>query len=362
MERLLLNLAEGISEYAEVTVIGPKGCSEHLPVEIATTEAPKTLVSFLLVATWLTNRACRRTDFDIVIGGSGLVAPILLWAKVFYKAKTLVYLHGLDLVVDSLIYQCLFTPTIRAVEKVIVNSRNTKKIAISKGISQSKISIIHPGTSIPKQPDTRDLALFRKKHNIAFEKVMVFVGRLTKRKGLSKFIELCLPNILSSLPSSGLLIVGSQAQDSLNRMGEEKQIHHLLNNYDYENKIQFLGQLTDEELATCYAVSDVHIFPLIEVPGDVEGFGMVAIEAAALGTPTVAFNTGGVADAIKPTSGRLVAPGDYNGFTRGVLDMIHQSSADRASCIEHARSFRWEKVNQQFRDVVIGSSLHSEPR
>src|SRR5690606_3589327 len=87
--------------------------------------------------------------------------------------------------------------------------------------------------------------------------------------------------------------------------------------------LRFLGVITDAQLATAYEAADVHIFPVRYIPGDPEGFGMVAIEAAAHGTPTVAFATGGVIDAVASgQSGQLVPPGDYAALAQAALEAL----------------------------------------
>jgi phosphatidylinositol alpha-1,6-mannosyltransferase len=71
---------------------------------------------------------------------------------------------------------------------------------------------------------------------------------------------------------------------------------------------------------------------------------MVAVEAAAYGVPTVAFATGGVADAVADgQSGRLIPTGDYAAFAESVAVTLVQRETLRASCIEFAGRFAWPK-------------------
>jgi len=70
MERLLQNLAYGIAQYADLTVIGPRGCAKHLPDDVTVHETSSTLVPFLLGSTLLALVACRKTPFNVIIGGS----------------------------------------------------------------------------------------------------------------------------------------------------------------------------------------------------------------------------------------------------------------------------------------------------
>ena len=96
----------------------------------------------------------------------------------------------------------------------------------------------------------------------------------------------------------------------------------------------------------------MHVFPVRDLPGDVEGFGMVAIEAAAHGLPTVAFDVGGVADAVVThRNGHLVRAEDHAAFARAVCEMI--SAHDRAGTSARARAFAQGFSWQRFgRDVI----------
>lgn len=352
MERLMQHLACGMAEYADLTVIGPRGCAQSLPVNVQVYETSDKLATFLLCSTWLGIKVCSKREFDIVIGGSGLIAPTLRILSLIFRCKTAIYLHGLDIIVDNYWYQQIFVPCLQRVYLTIVNSRNTRKLAIDKGVKETRITVVNPGTDISEMPAKAALKQFRLDHDISFSKIMIFVGRMTRRKGLSAFIEKCLPSILAKVPDAGLIVVGDNPQSSLNHLGEEREIVAKAAESEHKNRIVFLGRLNDNDLATCYALADVQILPLREVDGDIEGFGMVAIEAAALGTPTVAFALGGVSDAISPANGLLVAADRYDLYAEAISDILSQAPIDYASCRRHAENFSWVNVNAQFRQAL----------
>lgn len=351
MERLLLNAATGIADYAELTVIGPKGCAEHLPPDVTVREAPTGLGPFLAVAAVQVMRLAAR-PWDAVLGGSGLTAPLLLLCRAQLRCPTAVLLHGLDVVIDSRIYQALFVWCIRRVDCVIANSNKTRELAQSRGVAPERIVVINPGTSLPPTPEPATSAALRENHGILFKRYLVFVGRLTRRKGLSQFLRHCLPQILREMPDCGLVVVGESPTQSLNRLGEESEVLSAITEENLDDRVRFLGKLSDEDLLTCYADAAVQVFPLVEVPGDVEGFGMVAVEAAACGTPTVAFRLGGVADAISTENGHLLRPGDYQAFAAAVIDVLRTGKPDATSCRNFARGFSWEHYHKRLRDAL----------
>ena len=352
MERLTHNLVLGVTEYAQVTVIGPHGCRAHLPESVEVHECSSGLAGFLGGSTLAALRIVRKGRFDVVIGGSGLVAPLLLQLKILFYCRTVALVHGLDVIVDNWLYQRLFIPALRHVDQVIANSRNTKRLAVDRGVRDERITIIHPGTHIPEMPDEHRKLDFLQRYNIRYERYMLFVGRMTRRKGLSSFIRNSLPTILQACPNSELVIVGDDADNSLNREGEKAAVLAAIEETGLEDKVTFLGKVDDRDLESAYACAAVHVFPLIEVPGDVEGFGMVAIEAAAMGTPTVAFDIGGAQDALPAESRDLIAAAHYMLLAQTVSHYLKGFAEPQQYLLQHAKKFSWPNYTQKLRALI----------
>jgi len=109
-------------------------------------------------------------------------------------------------------------------------------------------------------------------------------------------------------------------------------------------------------LHDAYFGADLHVFPVRDLPGDTEGFGMVAIEAAAHGLSTVAYATGGVIDAVwEGQSGRLIPPGDAAGFAQAVLATLAAPLAPEGSRT-FAQGFAWDEFGRR-----ITESLPANP-
>ena len=102
-----------------------------------------------------------------------------------------------------------------------------------------------------------------------------------------------------------------------------------------------------------YMAADVMIFPVQEIPGDIEGFGMVAIEAAAHNLPTVAFAVGGVPDAVNDgISGSLITPGDNESFALETIKFLDPHSRLRTTSRQFAESFCWQAFGQRLRSIL----------
>ncbi|MDR0441657.1 MAG: glycosyltransferase, partial [Candidatus Accumulibacter sp.] len=100
MERLNLHMVEELARAAEVRLIAPEGAVDHAPPGVAVMQIPLRPVSrFLLGATWRTIRAARAWKPEIILAGSGLMAPSALAAARLCGARAAAYVHGLDLTV-----------------------------------------------------------------------------------------------------------------------------------------------------------------------------------------------------------------------------------------------------------------------
>lgn len=340
---------ETLASRFEVTLIGPSGCGEFAPKNVSVVECPPAPFSFLTMALLRGWRFSNKKKFDLVLGGSGLVAPVTWFLSRIAKARSLIFVHGLDLVVDNAVYQWLFVPFLRHHDRVIANSQNTREIAVGKGCQSDRVKIVNPGSTIPPEPTLLDAAQSRARLGFEDKKIILFVGRIVRRKGLAEFLERAWPRIVAAQPDALLLVAGDSPDDALLQdPNGAKRLVQAIECYGSDT-VHFLGTVGDDKLWDCYAAAEVLVFPLIRVSGDVEGFGMVAIEAAASGTPTVAFPVGGVVDAVADgVNGILVPEGDYEAFADAVLSICQGGPPSRSSCRNHAEKFSWEAHGEKF--------------
>jgi len=353
MERLNQQLARALQARARLRVCGPAGCRAGLGMPFGqVAEAPhRPLPWFLLRTLGNTIRACLRDSPRIVFAGSGLVAPVAWLGARLRGARMVVYLHGLDIVAASRVYQRFWLPWIRRADVALVNSRHTAALAVAAGVPEANIRIVHPGTDLPA-PDPEARHRFRARHGLGDAPLMLSVGRLTRRKGLSEFVRGVLPGIVAASPDARLVVIGSDALDAVRVQGESERdrIVAAAGAAGLERSLLLLPPCDDAALADAYQAADVMVFPVRQTPGDIEGFGMVAIEAAAHGLPTVAFAVGGVTDAVAPgRSGDLVPPGDDASF--GAMTLAYLRGYDRLARQEAARAFAadfgWERFGNE---------------
>lgn len=364
MERLNWFMVRELTLRADVRVVGPTGSGTCAPEGAHVAEvALRPLWRFLLAAAFRALALARRWKPAVVIAGSGLTSlPALLVARLV-GARMAVYVHGLDLTVKHPVYRALWLPALRRADRVIANSQATATLARAIGVADHRIGIVHPGVELPsaasEQIDIRKSWIDLELRN---RPVLLSVGRLSARKGLREFVAKALPDIVKACPQVVLLIIGGTPADALHAEAQTPEsIRDTARDVGVEANLRFLGVVEDYRLlSAAYQSAAVHVFPVRQIPSDPEGFGMVAIEAASHGLPTVAFGTGGVVDAVaEGRSGRLIAPDNYDLFAQAVIELLASEGQWAAACRDFARGFAWPEfgnrlMTQLTRDAAGG--------
>lgn len=355
MERLIHHVQLSLSRFARVSLVGPSGCDEFaVDTERVIGVRIKPLWFFLVANFFATLVSAIVWRPKIVFSGSGLTAPAAVIAAKVCRAKSGSYVHGLDVIANHWLYRAAFAPFIRHLDFCVANSTAVGKMAVAAGVSYQRLHIINPGVGGFPASRLEFRAMLNQKYNLAQKKVLLSVGRLTARKGLTEFLARAYPIILEKTPETVLLIVGEDPQNALlNKRGGYKQdLEELVLKIGISEKVVFVGNIPDEDLSAIYEMADLHVFPVIDIPGDIEGFGMVAVEAAHFGCPTVAFDVGGVSDAVAQNiSGSLVPSGKYDEFASAVNSALENKSL-RESSKEFSKQFEWDRFGEKLESVV----------
>ncbi|MDB9822155.1 glycosyltransferase family 4 protein [Deltaproteobacteria bacterium] len=360
MEKLVWNLYNELKSDYLCSVIGPSGCKKYVSARDCSLESPVSSIYMFLFIAFIEGVFCsavRRNS--ICIAGSGVTAPIAVAIKKMFNVPAVVLIHGLDLIVDNRIYQRYFVPAVLNADIVIVNSQNTARLALAKGVLKDKIKVLSPGVKLPHRPYTKNN--FRKRYGVEDKKLLLSVGRLIPRKGIFEFLKFSLPEILDRCPKTVYMIIGEEPRESLKKTGNYIQkIKSIIHEKGLTKHVLLLGHVDEMTLAQAYHESDLHILPVRDIPGDIEGFGMVIIEAASYGLPTVSFSVGGVPDAIRHQySGLLVEKDNYRVLSETIINHLNGKAWDitAANCINHAKQFSWERYGIRLREIcdqVIG--------
>lgn len=358
MEKLFYHIYRQLSKDHQIAMVGPEGAESFVEQNTTIyTTLPLPVSRFLLSSQILAFKAAFKFKPDIIISASGLTAFAAYITGKLCRTPVITLVHGLDIIVDNYIYQQFFLPAIRACDAVIANSKNTARLANEKGIDLNKITVINPGVEIKvlaeSQPN-KDYIL--NGINLLQRRVLLSVGRLSPRKGLLEFIEFSLPLIRQEIPDVLLVIVGEDAHTAIGKHFIKHKIKQLLADKNLQDNVLMLGYQNDTQINEIYRYTDIFVFPIIEMPGDIEGFGMVALEAAERGVPTVAFAAGGVPDAVQEgKSGFIVTPGDYPQLANKIIRWLknNKSQVTQHLCRQFALSFCWENYYKKLNTLIL---------
>ncbi|WP_101048462.1 glycosyltransferase family 4 protein [Macromonas nakdongensis] len=364
MERLNRHMVDELARRHEVRLIAPEGAGKHTTNDVRVREVPlNPLRRFVWRSACVALAEARIWRPDVVLAGSGLTAPAAWLAARACGARAVAYVHGLDVVVPNQVYQRVWVPMLRRMDRLVANSRATAALCEAAGVAPARVGVVHPGVAMPATlPAETSVAAFRHKHGLGCKPMLLSVGRLSARKGLLEFVTHALPAIARAVPHVVLVVVGDAPKHALHAQAQSPQaIAEAAESAGVGAHVHFLGILDDAELALAYGAANLHVFPIREMAGDPEGFGMVAIEAAAHGLRTVAFAAGGVSDAVCPDrSGWLVPVGNYAGLADAVVHALACGEPTIAQCQAFASQFEWQNfglgITQELQRTITSLS------
>ncbi|HEY3235568.1 MAG TPA: glycosyltransferase family 4 protein [Polyangiaceae bacterium] len=302
----------------------------------------KHLIWFLPYAFWRV--ALTAHCYDVIHLGDAMLSAAGFLPRLFGK-RVAVSVHGLDMTFAPRLYQLYLKLFLRA-DVIIANSASTQRIAEARGFERvCAISIGVPeryfGVS---RTANRDAELEQKR---AGRVVLLTVGRLVRRKGAAWFVR----NVLPKLPKVLYVVVGvGPEHDEILRAAAETGT---------ADRVWLSGSVSDARLLDILGTSDVFVMPNIAVPGNVEGFGIVAIEASASGLPVVASRLEGIPDAVADgENGTLVPPENAAAFEAALRDLVADAT-ERRKRGERGRAYTeknysWPRIIEQYRALFAG--------
>jgi phosphatidylinositol alpha-1,6-mannosyltransferase len=315
MENLNWNIYTYLSSYAAVSVIGPY--SGEIDNNPNIHRAPKKGFLFFLIYAFIQGfyLTCTKKP-KIVFGGSLVVAPLLFFFKPFCPVAA--YAHGLDIIYENKIYQKVMRFCLRFLDGIICNSRNTQNLILQNNHQIKNLTIISPCIEFDHY---QNISL---SNRLLGNRYILSVGRLTGRKGLIEFIENCFVDIAAQFPDLELVIAGGEPKEAVyHKVGYKKKLEKCITSNNLTGRVRLLGWVSEETKKQLFAHCECLVFPVIPRKNDVEGFGIVAIEAAACGKPTIGFDVDGVGDAIiDDITGKLIPLNNYLKVTETIRLII----------------------------------------
>jgi phosphatidyl-myo-inositol dimannoside synthase len=246
---------------------------------------------------------------------------------------------GLDVVYRGVWYQRMLRWCLPFCDRVVCISDATAREVAQRGVSGERIVVIPCGLSqravVAPRPSTSQGS-----------RTLVTIGRLVPRKGVAWFLERVFPALVEMSSDLSYVIVGDGP--------ERARIASVIHAQGLSRYVTLCGALTDAERDALLAHADVFLMPNVPVAGDMEGFGIVCIEAAAHGVPVVAARLDGIPDAVQDgETGRLFAPGDAHDCQR-MIRAVLEESFDREAVAEAAwNRFGWPTLIHRYQALVF---------
>ncbi len=309
---------------------------------------------------WRTGRALStERPFDLVIAGSALTAIFAWLLTRRTEARSAVILYGLDTIYPSLVYQATFRFAVPKLDKVIAISSATRAEALARGVSAGRIEVVHPGCYGRRFMETCDTEDFREAWGLKGAKVILSAGRLVKRKGLDRFVLECLPQVVEAVPEAKLLCAGGNPEEAaVHRDDMVGAVVKAAEDAGMTDHIVITGRLSADEMVSAFQSADLFVLPAVPMKGEMEGFGIVFLEAAAAGLPSVSTRVWGIPDAVVDgETGVLVDALDYDAMARTLIELLADPERRRAlgdrgrERVEE--SFLWEHVAGIYSDVLL---------
>lgn len=284
------------------------------------------------------------SDCKIILLSDALLSLYIPFIKVLGK-KVLIRVNGLDITGPNFFYQLIIPFLTNLSDRVICISNATKNECLKRGISPKKCVVIpvgiNPNEFVLKIPKNQlRLKLFNKLEiTEQNQKILLSVGRLVKRKGVGWFLKKVMPK----LNSKYLYFISGEGP-------EKDNIQKIITQEKLQKRVFLLGKTDIETLKLVYNSADIFVMPNIKSKGDMEGFGIVALEAASCGLPVIASNIEGIKDAVlEGKTGLLIEEKNSLKF----VEAIKRINLNRGKIIKAVQNkFSWTIIAKQYQKIL----------
>lgn len=278
-------------------------------------------------------------------------------AHAFGGPRYVCWAHGEDLAsaLTSRELTWLTKCVYRRATAALANSRNTATMLGALGVPETKIQIVHPAVDADRFHPHVDGRGVRRRYAGPGDILLLSVGRLQRRKGHDIAIQ-AIATLRTRLPNLRYVIAGD---------GEERsRLEQLAADLNVQDRVFFAGIVSDADLPAFYAACDIFLLPNRVDEGDIEGFGIVFLEAAASGKPVIGGNNGGVPEAVdRDVTGLLVDGADVWAVAAAIADLA--TSEERrgrmglAGRVRAHGSFSWQRAAAAVSELQRREASHA---
>ena len=231
------------------------------------------------------------------------------------------------------------------VEKVIANSEYTKNLAIDSGVKKGKIVVINPGVDPVNELNKKSLKKVESLLKVKSPR-LITVSRFDKRKNHEKVI-MALRNLKQKYPDIVYICIGyGDEEDNLKKLVKELNLNL---------QVMFFKEISDDLKNALIAKSNIFVMPSIIHKKSVEGFGIVYLEAAQYGIPSLGGKDGGASDAIDHNKTGLICDGNNLEEIYSSLDSMIENKKYiefGRNAKEYVSKFEWKKTLEKYKKII----------
>ncbi len=285
---------------------------------------------------------------SILVAHRANYAHLASWINLLFRIPYNIIVYGGEILIPG--RKRSIQKNFERAKKVITISNFTKEKLIEIGIPARKIVVIHPGVDPIKFNPRCDPSSTKNKYNLEGKKVILTISHLVRRKGHHSVLK-ALPRVLEKVPNLVYLIIGKGE--------EEGRLKGAVKDLKLEDKVIFIGEVSENELPRYYGICDVFVMPSYEIKekGDVEGFGIAYLEANACGKPVIGGRSGGVPDAvIDRETGLLVDALNINQIADALVKLLtnpeYSQKLGKKGRERIEKGLNWERMAQRIREII----------
>jgi len=301
-------------------------------------------------------RVAEDFDADVILFSSMVTASLAFFIRNRVDVPMVTINHGQDVTLPVGVYQWFVPNIFKNLDGVISVSRATRQECIERGMEPGKGVALGNGFDMERLGQfpgkNRSREKLRDKFGIELEGryMLLTVGRQVRRKGHEWFIRHVFPEVREDAVYV-MIGDGPEAERITEAVAESGQ----------KDRIFQLGKISDEMLKYAYAASDLFIMPNIPVEGDMEGFGIVLLEANMAESPAVASDLEGIKDVISQgENGYRVPPLHPEMFAAKVNEVLSGNLQEFSKKAREyvIKTFSWEQVSRKYisylKEVING--------
>ena len=343
MQRVAVELFEAFGEVPDVEIV---------PVVARGAWKGTTLRTVRFMADLLRTLPRRAETADAVLFSSMVTAFLApLWRRRMPGVPMAAIAHGRDVTLPTAVYQAWLPRVLRALDLILPVSTATGEELVARGAAPGRVVPLPNGVDLSRFETVPDREAVRRRlvsrGDLPEDAAFLFsVGRQVERKGTAWFVRTVMPR----LPDHVHYWIAGDGP-------ELPAIEAAAEAAGVAERVRLLGRVSETALTEALSAADLFVMPNVPVAGDMEGFGVVMLEAALSGTPVVASRLEGIRDVVVDgDNGYFVTPRDAEGYAARITSLLSDRDALAALSKRAARTsrerFAWPSVARRYADTL----------